>query len=319
MSGRSALVSVARGVGDIVRVTPLVRACAQLGYEVDVLVAPDYAGAVALLRGAPEIRRLFVLPSPWNGSGVTDVAGLDDDVYDVAVYTAWAAQYRSRVRAHREVTFDRWRWLAEGDSSCVDAAARALGWNGPLPAPFVMPSPRRFDLRPGTVALHPGCKPDWPWKKWHGFDDLAARLPHVVVLGTAADLDNRGTYFGNDFAWPAHARSFVGELDLGDTAALLRECAALVSNDSGLMHIGVALGVPTYGIFGITNPAREALRVPNMIAVQKGLSCESACRRGAWGRRDCERHLECLRTLSADDVLAAMRAAAPTVTEQAYG
>jgi hypothetical protein len=282
-------------------------------------VAPDYAGATTLLRGAPEIRRLFVLPSPWNGSGVTDVAGLDDGVYDVAVYTTWAAQYRSHVRAHREITFDRWMWLAEGDPSCLDSAARALGWNGLLPAPFVMPSPRRFDLPSGTVALHPGCKPDWPWKKWHGFDALAARLPHVVVLGTAADLDNRGTYFGKDFAWPVHARSFVGELDLGDTAALLHECAALVSNDSGLMHIGVALGVPTYGIFGITNPAREALRVPNMIAVQKGLSCEPACRRGAWGRRDCERHLECLRTLSADDVLAAMRAATPIVTEQVYG
>jgi hypothetical protein len=34
------------------------------------------------------------------------------------------------------------------------------------------------------------------------------------------------------------------------------------------------------------------------------LPCEPACRRGAWGRRDCDRHLECLRTLTGDDVLA---------------
>jgi ADP-heptose:LPS heptosyltransferase len=95
------------------------------------------------------------------------------------------------------------------------------------------------------VALHQGCKPDWRRKKWHGFNELAARLPHVVVRGTAAHLDNRQAYLGKDFAWPAYAHSFVGELDLGDTTALLSGCAALVSNDSGLMPIGVALGFLT--------------------------------------------------------------------------
>ncbi len=40
----------------------------------------------------------------------------------------------------------------------------------------------------------------------------------------------------------------MGKLSLADTAALLRECAALISNDSGLMRLGVALGVPTFGI-----------------------------------------------------------------------
>ena len=245
-------------------------------------------------------------PSPWNASGTTDIAGLGTHTYDVAVYTVWTTEYRSLVRAAREVVFDRSIWLAHGDSACVEESARALGWIEPLPAPFVMTSQRRFGVPPGTVALHPGCKPDWPWKKWHGFAELAARLPHVAIVGTPSDVDNRDTYFNRDFVWPPHARSFIGALDLPDTVALLSECAALVSNDSGLMHAGVALGLPTYGIFGITNPAREAIPVANMIPVEKGLACEPACRRGSWGRRDCERHLECLRTLSAADVLAAI-------------
>jgi len=38
--------------------------------------------------------------------------------------------------------------------------------------------------------------------------------------------------------------NFAGALDLADTAALLSECVALVSNDSGLMHVGVAVGNP---------------------------------------------------------------------------
>lgn len=306
MSRPAALVSVARGLGDIVRITPLVRVCARLGFDVDVLVAPDYADAVTLLRGAPEIRRLFRLPSPWTGLGDTDLDGLDREQYDVATFTVWTWAERARVRANRVLAFDRARWLAAGDAVCVEALARELGWTQPMPPPFAMTSGRRFDVPPGTVALHPGCKPDWPWKKWHGFDELALRLPSIAVVGTRADFDNRQTYFSRPFAWPPQVRSFAGVLDLADTAALLSQCAALVSNDSGLMHLGVAVGIPTFGVFGITSPAREMIPAANMIPITKGLPCEPACRRGAWGRRDCERHLECLRSLTADDVAAHM-------------
>jgi hypothetical protein len=307
----AALVSAARGVGDIVRITTLVRACAWLGYDVDVLLAPDYADAAALLRGAPEVRRVFLLPSPWNGSGATDTDGLEAELYDVATFTEWTESMRALVRARQTLVFDRAQWLRDGDSACVEAVAGQLGWDGPLPPPFAIPSRRRFGLPSGTVAIHPGCKPDWPWKKWHGFPDLAARLPHVAIVGASDDLDTRGTYFRHAFAWPRHAQNFIGQLDLPDTAALLQECAALVSNDSGLMQLGSALGLPTFGIFGITNPAREGMRVANLIPLSKGLPCEPACRRAPWGRQDCEFHLNCLRTLEAEEVLERIAAWSP--------
>src|SRR5208337_5007504 len=117
-------------------------------------------------------------------------------------------------------------------------------------------SNRKFDLPHGTVAIHPGCKPDWPWKRWHGFADLAGLFSNIVIVGTPEDLRTDNTYFEGLFMWPDHARNFVGKLGLRDTAALLRECAALISNDSGLMHLAAALGVPTFGIFGITSPQR---------------------------------------------------------------
>lgn len=299
----SALISAAGGIGDLVRATPLIAVCGGLGYDVDVLVAPDYPDAASLLRGARGVRRLFRDRSPFSVAGDVDLAGLDATTYDVAIVTALAAGRRHVARAARVLQFDRARWLRGGDIVCVADAARQLGWTGPLPPPFVVTSARSFDLPAGTVALHPGCKANWPWKKWHGFDALAARLPRVVVVGTRADMENGGTYFRGPFNWPPHARSFVGELDLADTAALLSECAALVANDSGLMHVGAALGIPVFGLFGITSPAREALPVSNMLPVTKGLPCEPGCRQGSWGRRDCEFHLECLRSLTPDDVL----------------
>jgi ADP-heptose:LPS heptosyltransferase len=302
MITRRALVSAARGIGDILRVTPLIRVCARLGYEVDVLVASDYADVVSLIEHDRDIRRLFHVPSEWRG-GASRIGDLAAERYDVATFTYWSQTWRSQVRAARVLAFGQAEWLRDGDTACVRAMARQLGWNEPLPPPFAHPSTTHFDVAPGTVALHPGCKPDWPWKKWHGFDELAARLPRVVVIGSDSDRCTDGTYFRRRFEWPSHVLDLTGQLSLSDTAAVLSKCAALVANDSGLMHLGVALGIPTFGIFGITSPAREAMAARNMTVITKGLACEPACRLGAWGRRDCEHHLRCLRTLTADDVL----------------
>lgn len=288
---RQALVAAARGIGDILRVTPLVAVLSRLGYAVDLLLKPDYPPVCVLLEGRPEIRQIFLETQhpPAN--------------YDLAVFTLWSAGQTDSVRAARKLVFPRSEWLRKGDTHCIAQIAAELGWRGELPSPFAAHSERRFDLPPGTVALHPGCKPDWPWKKWHGFDDLANLLPNVVIVGTEADLRNNDTYFPREFRWPEHSRNYAGKLSLTDTAALLSQCSAVVSNDSGMMHLGVALGVPTLGIFGITSPQREIMRAPNLTVVTKGLTCETACRARPFGQRDCEHHLKCLKTLTAEEVL----------------
>ncbi|MDQ6867045.1 MAG: glycosyltransferase [Pseudomonadota bacterium] len=308
-----ALVTAASGIGDIMRVTPLIRALHQLGHAVDVLLAPDCPEAADLLRGAPEVARLFETTDVTNGRAPHAVLELRDKRYEIATFTVWSAPFARQVHAGRQMMFHRAEWLAHGDSACAERIARAVGWDGPLPEPFAMASDHDFGLPAGTVALHPGCKPDWPWKKWHGFDALARRFPHVAVIGTTEDLDNARTYFDRPFAWPENARNYVGQLKLADTAALIRQSAALVANDSGLMHLGVALGVPTFGVFGITSPAREAIPSRRMVPVSKGLQCEPACRKGAWGRRDCNQHLECLKMLTADDVAERINEALPKV------
>jgi 2-polyprenyl-3-methyl-5-hydroxy-6-metoxy-1,4-benzoquinol methylase len=295
----TALIAASRGIGDILRVTPLVRVFHGLGYAVDLLLAPDYPEVRKLLEGAPEIRRILSEPREAASS------------YDRAAFTYWSASARALATAEKSWTFDRNEWLREGDSRSIERIAREAGWSGPIPAPFARHSGRSFDLPPDAVALHPGCKPDWPWKKWHGFPELAAQLRNVVLIGAASDEENTHTYFREPFHWPPHARNYIGQLDLADTAALISQCRALVSNDSGIMHLGVALGVPVLGVFGITSPERECIPAPNMFPVTKGLACEPACRREAWGRRDCRHHLECLKTLTPAEVIGKLNQAAP--------
>lgn len=303
MTRPRALVSAARGVGDILRVTPLIRVCARLGYDVDVLIVSDYADVAQLIEPDRDVRRLFHVASPWRGGPASPRGSFSGERYDVATFTYWSQPLRLQVQASRVFAFGQAQWLRDGDTACVRTIARHLGWHGPLPPPFAHAGETHVDLAPGTVALHPGCKPDWPWKKWHGFDELAERFARVVVVGCDSDRRTDGTYFRRPFVWPSHVLDLTGQLDLAGSAAVIARSAALVANDSGVMHLGVALGVPTFGIFGITSPAREAMDAPHMTAITKGLSCEPACRLGPWGRRDCEHHLRCLRTLTAHEVV----------------
>ena len=307
----AALVSAAFGIGDIIRVTPLVRVLRRLGYEVDLLIAPDYPAAVELFGRSPELRRVIHYPKIRENRGNRPLPELAQQRYALATFTTWSAPLARWVKSDRQYAFDQAEWLSLGDTRSIEKVARAVGWQGPLPEPFAAASGRAFDLPADTIALHPGCKPDWPWKKWHGFDGLARLLPHVAIIGTEADVDNSKTYFRMPFDWPAHAQNFVGKLGLADTAALISQCAALVANDSGLMHLGVALSVPTFGIFGITSPQREMIPSRWMIPVTKRLPCEEACRREAWGRRDCQHHLECLKMLTPNEVVAQIDARLP--------
>ena len=311
------LISAGTGIGDILRMTPLIRVAHQLGYNVDLLLLADYPGVVELLDGAPEIGQLFCVPRSNGGAGSGPIRGIADRCYDAAVFTPWSVILRNRVQARQVMEVDRSLWLTEGYSYSVECLARKLGWREPMPEPFAIASKRDFHLAPGTVALHPGCNSVSPWKKWHGFDELAQRFPRAVIVGTEEDARTDNTYFRRSFAWPQHAQDFTGKLSLQDTAALLRECSALVSNDSGLMHLAVALGVPTFGIFGITSPGREAIHSKHFHPITKGLPCEAACHAGTWGRRDCERHLECLKTLTKEEVMEKVLEQIPTIAIQA--
>ena len=316
---QSVLVTAAAGIGDILRITPLIRVAYQLGFTVDVLLAADYSETAQLLEGAPEVRQLFFFPTRLRANGAKRLDGFVEQHYDAAIFTPWSAELRSRVKAHRFIETDRAQWLKQGYSHAVECLARELGWQGELPAPFAIAAKRDFALASGTVAIHPGCNRVSPWKRWHGFDELARKFRSVVIVGTDEDLRNEGTYFRRDFVWPEHAQNFIGKLSLPDTAALLRGCAVLVSNDSGLMQLGVALGVPTFGIFGITSPAREAICSKYFHPITKGLPCEAACHAGTWGRRDCDRHLECLKTLTADEVFMKVTKLLPEVTNAVNG
>ncbi|GHV32853.1 heptosyltransferase [Synergistales bacterium] len=83
------------------------------------------------------------------------------------------------------------------------------------------------------------------------------------------------------------------------TAAIAKECAASIGNDTGPLHLAALTGTPTLGLFGVTDAWSMNLRMPNFREVR--VSCPKA---GCWNYR-CP--IECLADISPQRALAAFR------------
>ncbi|WP_089154495.1 glycosyltransferase family 9 protein [Micromonospora sp. NBS 11-29] len=104
------------------------------------------------------------------------------------------------------------------------------------------------------VALHPGAtdtRRRWPAER---FGEVARLLTgdgyEVLVTGTPAE---RETVDAVVAAAGVPVRPQVGTLRLGALAAAYADCALVVSNDTGPLHLAAAVGAPTVGIFWVGN------------------------------------------------------------------
>jgi heptosyltransferase-2 len=97
----------------------------------------------------------------------------------------------------------------------------------------------------------------------------------------------------------AGAMVAAGDTSVGELAALLSLCQGFIGNDSGAMHLAAALGLPTIGIFGSTEPARTAPLGPRARVLYERIECSPClartCRFG---------HLNCFRPFTPERVLA---------------
>ncbi|MDP8951573.1 MAG: glycosyltransferase family 9 protein [Actinomycetota bacterium] len=100
------------------------------------------------------------------------------------------------------------------------------------------------------IALHPGAgdpRRRWPAEKFATVGDALARSgARVTVVGVEED---RELVSGVVDAMNREALNLCGQLSLSGLAGLLSRCAVVVSNDSGPLHLGVAVGAATVGIY----------------------------------------------------------------------
>lgn len=133
----------------------------------------------------------------------------------------------------------RLKWAVEED----DYATRALGKLGSRPSDRLL-------------AVHPGAGSYSPVRRWgtHGFaavvDALGSSgLTPLIIAGPNEEQ------IAQDVIGAARARSLLlsGVPSPKHLAAILSRCRLFIGNDSGVMHLAVAAGLPVVAIFGPSN------------------------------------------------------------------
>jgi heptosyltransferase-2 len=157
------------------------------------------------------------------------------------------------------------------------------------------------------IAVAPGAAhftKRWPAHHWTA---LVRRLVEngndIVVVGAPEDREVAATVAeaGGD-----RAVSAAGVFDLPGSAAVLKRARALVSGDTGVMHMASAVGTPVVALFGPTvEPFGFFPYHAKATVLQRDLYCRPCTAHG--GPRCPEVHHRCLQDVTPEDVLEALR------------
>ena len=146
-----------------------------------------------------------------------------------------------------------------------------------------------------------------PAKRWPviHFAELAKSLAHpVVLLGSAKEADLCAEI--EQVTGEGRCLDLAGKTQLEQAFALIAGSRAMVSNDSGLMHVAAAFGVPQVAVFGSSSPLHtpplnekaQVVWLKEDTAYQPPLDCAPCF------ERECPLgHFRCMREMSVDQVL----------------
>jgi heptosyltransferase-2 len=323
-------------VGDMVMAQTLFKLLRDLnpGIQVDVL-AP--AWSLPILARMPEVRRGIAMPI---GHGRLDLAirrrlghDLRSTGYDQAILlpnsfksalVPWFARIPRRTGWRGEMRYGLLNDLRKLDKQRYPLMIQrfaALAYPNGAALPSSLPFPAltidaagcerlltQFGLADAPfLALCPGAEfgPAKRWPEKHYAMVAAAMIERgwrVAIFGSGNDQPVAENIV--QALLPTQRERVVnlaGHTRLEQAVDLLSGAAAVVSNDSGLMHIAAAVGRPLVVVYGSTSPGFTPPLAERVRVLQIPVDC------GPCFQRECPLgHLKCLETLYPAQVLSAL-------------
>ncbi len=167
---------------------------------------------------------------------------------------------------------------------------------------------RGMDGRP-MIVIHLG--PSWPVREWPRdawislVQELKARgLGCIIQIGTGKHVQ-LGTV--QDAALPDIV-SWVDQLTLEESIALISQADLFMGIDSGLLHAAAAMRTPAIGIFGATSPQFRFSKDSSCSFVVSRVECQGCHHRTPrlhW-MTGCPYDIRCMKTIPVEEVLQAV-------------
>ncbi len=253
-------------IGDAVISTGILRHLLDANPDARVTVVCGPA-AKELFEGVPGLERIIVLEKkPYSLHWLEMWKQCIGSIWDVVVDLR-NAPLSALLLSKRQYHLGR---AAKNNVHRVVALASILGLEKNPPAPKLWPRPNDTSeaaklIPDGRPVLGLGPSANWIGKVWpaENFTSLALRLvadDGIIPGGRIAVFAHESE---REMVTPiidvlkdkgCEVIDLVGHRHLLAVYAELKRCAFYVGNDSGLMHMAAAAGVPTIGLFG---PSRE--------------------------------------------------------------
>lgn len=321
--------------GDMVMAGGLIERLKILGAEID-WVGPEKT--LALAQRIPGIRRLIALKVPHGELGLARRyrlgRSLRSEAYDWALVlpNSWKSALVPFFAGipRRTGYLGEWRRGLLNDIRLLDrtalprmvdryAALAASSHSGSAaPSPRLEPDRdhgRELLRRSGiavpaapVLAICPGAEYG-PAKRWPApsFAEVArfaqGRGWQVWLFGSSREREAAQEVAG---LLDGPCVDWTGRTSLAEAVDLLAFCSAVITNDSGLMHVAAALEVPVVAVFGSSSPRHT----PPLSARAEALSLELPC--SPCYQRVCPLgHTQCLHGLGPERVISALQTLVP--------
>jgi len=235
------LIGIGSGIGNMIHVAPMIRRIAEhLGHSVDLLVAEDHSDSLFLLQNSKYVNAVYSLRQYALARR-----------YDTIFVTHSFGAARLPLRAKRVI------WTRDWDEFKPDHRFHEAQFNLEAARELLGVPYEEADIlgyyigeldyswpAGKLVGFHGGSKDGfWVSKRWPYYSSLAARLQKQGY---------RVASFGTEGEYVEGTENMTGG-SIQEMAEKMRACSYFVSNDSGVMNIANALGIPLIAIFGPTN------------------------------------------------------------------
>ncbi len=240
----------------------------------------------------------YVLPNSWKSALYPVFANIPERI-------GWHGEARFGLLNRRLRDLSEYPLMIERFMALADPAGKLPNQPYPLPKLTVDAENQRkclsrLDLDPANVvALCPGAEfgaaKKWPAEHYAKLaDSLIDSGSNVWLLGSPGDVRDCDQIAER----VPGVVNLAGKTSMLDAIDLIAVCTRVVCNDSGLMHVACALGIPTIGIFGSTSPRFT----PPLGTAAQVVELEMDCR--PCFQRECPlEHRRCLNALLPDRVI----------------